>query len=58
VRLADGSVDEEASERANEALMNAINESGRAFVSQTRLRGRYVLRVAIGNGATTHEHVD
>jgi aromatic-L-amino-acid decarboxylase len=58
VRGADGQVDEEASERANEALMNAINESGRAFVSQTRLRGRYVLRVAIGNGATTHEHVD
>lgn len=58
VRRADGSVDEEASERANEALMNAINESGRAFVSQTRLRGRYVLRVAIGNGATTKAHVD
>jgi len=58
VRRADGNVDEEASERANEALMTAINESGKAFVSQTRLRGRYVLRVAIGNGATTQEHVD
>ncbi|MCM2313947.1 MAG: pyridoxal-dependent decarboxylase, partial [Thermoanaerobaculia bacterium] len=50
VRAADGSVDEDASERANEELMSEINESGRAFVSQTRLRGRYVLRVAIGNG--------
>ena len=58
VQRADGSVDEEASERANEELMTRINESGRAFVSQTRLRGRYVLRVAIGNGATRPEHVD
>ena len=55
---ADGEVDEQASERANEELMVRINESGRAFVSQTRLRGRYVLRVAIGNGATRQEHVD
>lgn len=58
VRGADGTVDEGASERANEALMIEINESGKAFVSQTRLRGRYVLRVAIGNGATRQEHVD
>ncbi len=58
VRNGDGGVDEEASEKANEALMTTINDSGKAFVSQTRLRGRYVLRVAIGNGATRREHVD
>jgi aromatic-L-amino-acid decarboxylase len=28
------------------------------FISHTELRGRYTLRVAIGNAATTAEHVD
>ncbi len=57
VRDVAGVVDEEASESASEALMNRINESGRAYVSHTKLRGVYALRVAIGNGATTSEHV-
>lgn len=57
VRDAAGAVDDEASEKATEALMNRINESGRAYVSHTKLRGVYALRVAIGNGATTPEHV-
>jgi aromatic-L-amino-acid decarboxylase len=57
VRNAAGSVDEEASESATEALMNRINDSGRAYLSHTKLRGVYALRVAIGNGATTPEHV-
>jgi aromatic-L-amino-acid decarboxylase len=50
-------IDEVASERATEALMEAMNRSGEVFLSQTRLRGKYAIRVAIGNGATTWEHV-
>jgi aromatic-L-amino-acid decarboxylase len=50
-------VDETASERATEAVMEAMNRSGQVFLSQTRLRGRFAIRVAIGNGATTWEHV-
>lgn len=57
VRNAAGDVDDDASEKVTEALMNRINESGRAYVSHTKLRGIYALRVAIGNGATTPEHV-
>jgi aromatic-L-amino-acid/L-tryptophan decarboxylase len=57
VKTAAGAVDDEVSEKATEALMNRINESGRAYVSHTKLRGIYALRVAIGNGATTPEHV-
>jgi hypothetical protein len=34
-----------------------MNASGRLFVSHTKLRGRYGIRVAIGNGATEWQHV-
>jgi len=57
VRGQSGAIDDDASERVSEALMNRINESGRAYVSHTKLKGVYALRVAIGNGATTPEHV-
>ncbi len=57
VRDEDGSVNETASERRNEALLTKMNESGRLFVSHTKLRDRYGIRVAIGNGATTWDQV-
>ncbi|HYN85274.1 MAG TPA: pyridoxal-dependent decarboxylase [Pyrinomonadaceae bacterium] len=41
----------------NESLMNAVNESGEAFLSHTRLRGALALRLAIGNIRTTEAHV-
>jgi aromatic-L-amino-acid/L-tryptophan decarboxylase len=52
-------LDDEAELRArNEAILDRVNASGRALVSHTDLKGRYALRVAIGNAATTGEHVD
>ena len=42
-------VPEEAVDAHNERLMAAVNESGRAFLSHTRIRGRLALRVAVGN---------
>jgi aromatic-L-amino-acid decarboxylase len=56
-RRADGSIDDDASERATADAMERMNGSGRLFVSSTRLRGRFGIRVAIGNGATEWEHV-
>ena len=41
----------------NAALIDAVNASGRAFLSHTKLNDRYAIRVAIGNQATTHVHV-
>ena len=37
--------------------IDRMNATGRLFVSHTRLRGHYGIRVAIGNGATEWEHV-
>ena len=41
----------------NVAIMDAVNATGEAFLSSTRLHGRVVLRVAIGNERTTREDV-
>jgi aromatic-L-amino-acid decarboxylase len=52
----DGVGDEEL-DRGNLAVMEAVNASGEAFISSTKLDGRVVLRVAIGNERTTRDDV-
>jgi aromatic-L-amino-acid decarboxylase len=47
----------EASDEENEALLEAANATGELFLSHTRLDGRYVLRLAIGNARTTEDDV-
>jgi aromatic-L-amino-acid decarboxylase len=47
----------EEADRANEAILDAVNASGDAFLSPTRLRGRTVMRLAIGNLRTEERHV-
>jgi aromatic-L-amino-acid decarboxylase len=51
----EGMTDGEA-DAHNERIMAAVNASGRAFLSHTRLRGRIVLRLAVGNLRTTEAH--
>ncbi len=41
----------------NERLLERVNASGEVFLSHTRLGGRYVLRLAVGNFRTTEEDV-
>ena len=50
--------DEDELRRLNSAIIDHVNADGRAFISHTDLGGRYAVRVAIGNLATTAEHVD
>ena len=38
-------------------VLDAVNASGEVFLSHTRLDGRYVLRLAIGNLQTAESHV-
>jgi aromatic-L-amino-acid/L-tryptophan decarboxylase len=47
----------EGPDAANEALLARVNESGEAYLSHTRLRGRLVLRLAVGNLRTTEDDV-
>jgi aromatic-L-amino-acid/L-tryptophan decarboxylase len=47
----------EASDEENEAILERVNASGEAFISHTRLNGRYVLRLAVGNERTTESDV-
>jgi aromatic-L-amino-acid decarboxylase len=49
--------DPEAGDALNLAIMDAVNATGEVFLSSTRLRGRLVLRIAIGNERTTREDV-
>ncbi len=41
----------------NERLLATVNSAGPVFLVHTKLHGRIVLRLAIGNARTTREHV-
>jgi aromatic-L-amino-acid decarboxylase len=51
-------VPEEERDAFNERLLEAVNASGVGFISHTKLRGKYTIRVAIGNLRTKREDVD
>ncbi len=44
-------------ERLNTELLNAVNGTGRAYLSHTKLNGALALRLAVGNLRTTEAHV-
>jgi aromatic-L-amino-acid decarboxylase len=48
----------EGSDEENEALLQRVNASGQVLLSHTRLNGRYVLRLAVGNARTTEADVE
>ena len=52
----EGMADEETDE-LNQRILDRVNASGTAFLSHTKLGGRLVLRVAIGNLKTRESHV-
>jgi aromatic-L-amino-acid decarboxylase len=45
-------------DRANEAIMHAVNAGGEVFLSHARLADRFVIRVAIGNLRTEPRHIE
>ena len=50
--------DEAEIDRLNERLVNALNDSGDLYVTQTKVRGRYSIRFNIGQTWTRDEHVE
>ncbi|MGC2625612.1 MAG: pyridoxal-dependent decarboxylase, partial [Candidatus Udaeobacter sp.] len=44
-------------DRLNSDIVERINASGRAYLTQTKLRGRTVMRIGLGNVLTTEEHL-
>jgi len=47
----------EDSNEATKALLNAINEDGRTYLTQTMVNGQFVIRVSVGPIACTHDDV-
>jgi aromatic-L-amino-acid decarboxylase len=47
----------DCSDEENEEIVERVNKSGEAFLSHTRLNGRYVIRLAIGSERTTEDDV-
>jgi aromatic-L-amino-acid/L-tryptophan decarboxylase len=49
---------EEAIDAHNAAIMDAVNRTGEAFLSHTKLDGRFTIRLAVGNLRTEFRHVE
>jgi aromatic-L-amino-acid decarboxylase len=49
--------DDKAADRKNSETVASINASGNAYLTQTKLRGRIVMRLGLGNVLTTEEHL-
>lgn len=57
-RCAPAGLDEAMTNQLNQAILDRVNASGRAFLSHTKLNGRFTLRLAIGNLRTEKRHVE
>jgi aromatic-L-amino-acid/L-tryptophan decarboxylase len=44
-------------DKLNSEIVERINASGRAYLTQTKLQGRTVMRIGLGNVLTTEEHL-
>ncbi|HXV75695.1 MAG TPA: pyridoxal-dependent decarboxylase [Candidatus Polarisedimenticolaceae bacterium] len=49
--------DERRLEAVNQAILDRVNRSGRVYLSHTKLRDRFTLRVVVGNPRQTIDHV-
>jgi aromatic-L-amino-acid/L-tryptophan decarboxylase len=57
-RRVPGAHDEATHERVNRALLQGVEDQGQAWLSSTRLRGRYALRMCVLNHTTGAVHID
>jgi aromatic-L-amino-acid decarboxylase len=57
-RIAPPNLSDQQTDILNEAIVAAVNASGAAYITHTRLRERICMRIGIGNVLTTEKHVD
>jgi aromatic-L-amino-acid decarboxylase len=57
-RFDPGTLNAEACDRLNEDIVAAVNASGDAYLTHTRLRDRTAMRIGFGNVLTTERHVE
>jgi aromatic-L-amino-acid decarboxylase len=50
-------VSADETDKANSEIVERINAGGRAYLTQTKLNGRAVMRIGLGNILTTEEHL-
>ncbi|PYL67521.1 MAG: hypothetical protein DMF20_03255, partial [Verrucomicrobia bacterium] len=56
-RSAPSTTTEDNLDQLNSAIVEEINASGRAYLTQTKLQGRTVMRIGLGNVLTTEDHL-
>jgi aromatic-L-amino-acid/L-tryptophan decarboxylase len=52
-----GDADDQKTDGMNSQIVERINASGRAYLTQTKLHGRTVMRIGLGNILTTEQHL-
>lgn len=57
-RYAPKGLSDEDADALNRAIMDRVNDSGRAFLSHTVLNERFCLRMALGNLKTRRDHLE
>ena len=57
-RYAPAGATEDDLARINAAIMERVNANGKAYLSHTKLNGKYTLRLAIGNIRTDRPHIE
>lgn len=57
VRHVPAGVDDDAVDAHNQAWANALNQSGKAYVTPAKVKGRWMIRISIGAAPTELAHV-
>ncbi len=52
-----GQDDETALDTLNQRLLERLNDSGRLYLTQNRVKGRYAIRFSIGQTSVTRDHI-
>ena len=58
LRYAPAGMSGEDADALNQRILDSVNSSGRAFLTHTKLKDRFTIRVAVGNLKTTRDRIE